>query len=154
MTDAVAADEEPVPHIRNQAFVDWIERVTARIQDAEDLTREQIAGRGGMSRQQYNRWRGIGGPQSIPEPESLIAFCVGNKLDLVEPYRILGWGEPPRLSSADRHTEAALVAVAEALDDDALDEADRAEVLAQLDFLVDQLRARAQRRRGDGNASQ
>lgn len=147
MTDAATAADEPAGHIRNADFVNWVDRVSARIQREEGLTKAEIAERGGISRQQYNLWRGVGGPQSLPLAPNLIRFCVGNKLPLAEPYRVLGWGEPPRLSAADEEVEAALIAVVDALGDERLHADDRAEILAHLDLLVAQLRARAERRR-------
>lgn len=138
MTQGSAQPAEPAtPWIRNPDLVVWLERVIAE-KRAEGKTIGEVAGDGAISTSQLKRWRGIGGPQSIPEPESLLEFCAGNALDPDEPFRILGWTSPAaRLPRA--HVREVL---AEVLDDPKLSDEDVEDVIALLKTLAAQRRTR------------
>ena len=140
--------EEPeTPWIRNPEFVSYLNRKIAE-ERAHGVTIGEIASRGKMSVAQLKRWRGIGGPQSIPDPPNLIEFCNGNGWPLEEPFQVLGWGEPAALQAADRAEEAvfALLAV---IRDPRTKDADRDRALEQLEFLTEMLRGRVEQHEDD-----
>ncbi|WP_158299719.1 helix-turn-helix domain-containing protein [Glycomyces paridis] len=158
MTDEDSIQDGPgeVPSLRNPAFKDWVERSVTELQRLHGWTKAEVARRGGLSRQQVNRWRGIGGPQSLPEAETLIVFCRSLDLDLAEPYRILGWDaatptaggrRPAPHPVADHELRMKMQRVRFLLEDPYLDDDDRALLEHMMDTLIVQLEVRVARRR-------
>lgn len=150
--EAAATSEDPdgVPWIRNPDLVVYLNN---RIEEERARGRSitKIAEAGHISRTQFNRWRGIGGPQSIPDADNLLAVCEGNGWPPGEPLRILGWdgsAEP----ADDVEIRAAVRSLLDVLRDDDTDDGDAEEVVAQLRMLEGLLRARVERRRRDRDA--
>lgn len=145
--EAATASEDPggVPWIRNPELVAYLNR---RIEEEKARGRSitKIAKAGGISRTQFNRWRGVGGPQSIPEADNLLAVCEANGWPPGEPLRILGWDSSEEPVD-DAEIRSAVRSLLEVLRDDDTDDGDAEEVVAQLRMLEGLLRARVERRR-------
>jgi hypothetical protein len=147
--EAATASEDPdgVPWIRNPELVAYLnQRVEEERARGRSITK--IAKAGGISRTQFNRWRGVAGPQSIPDADNLLAVCEGNGWPPEEPLRILGWdGSVP--VAGDAEIRSAVRSLMGVLRDEDTDADDAREVVAQLQLLESLLRERAARRRRD-----
>jgi hypothetical protein len=139
-------DPDEVIWIRNPDLAAFLNRKVAEERD-RGVTITEIATRGNISRQQFNRWRGKGGPQSIPDAQNLIEVCEANGWDTAEALRVLGWGDAARAD--DDHIRQATSSLLEVLRDDDVTPEDAEEAVAQLRLLESLLRARAERRRRD-----
>jgi hypothetical protein len=150
--EGATASEDPdeVPWIRNPELVAYLNRQIEE-ERARGRTITEIAKAGDISRTQFNRWRGVGGPQSIPDADNLVAVCVGNGWPPAEPLRILGW-DGSSSTADDAEIRSAVGSLLEVLRDEDLDDADAEEALAQLRMLETLLRARAERRRRNRDA--
>jgi hypothetical protein len=146
--EGAAAGQDPgeVVWIRNPDLVVFLNRKIAEAK-GHGVTITEIANRGNISRQQFNRWRGIGGPQSIPDAQNLIEVCEGNGWETAEALRVLGWGDAARPD--DDHIRRVTGALLAVLADEYSTPEDEAEAVAQLELLESLLRARAERRRRD-----
>lgn len=150
--EGATASEDPdeVQWIRNPDLVVYLNRKIDE-ERAKGRTITEIARAGGISRTQFNRWRGIGGPQSIPDADNIVAVCVGNGWAPAEALRVLGW-DGSSATSDDEEIRAAVGSLLEVLRDEDLDDADAEEALAQLRMIESLLRARAERRRRNRDA--
>lgn len=72
-------------------FMGWISRLILD-RKAQGITRQQLADKGKISRNQLYEWEGRGQKGfSRPKADTLRAFCDGIGEDWHVPFRILGW---------------------------------------------------------------
>lgn len=88
---AGARDNPDRGTVVNGDFLEWTERLLARMKSERGWSQKRVAAAGGISESQIKRWRAIGGPQSLPSARKLATFCQRLGVGTDEPFGYLGY---------------------------------------------------------------